>query len=293
MAERRRFAVGNREIPAGKPGAGQVRAVAKPRLDSFLVDNGLVDTINRAHGLIMAGIVTVAGQVVDKPATRVSIDAVIEIRSHDCPFVSRGGLKLLKALETFGIEVEGGLFVDAGSSTGGFTDCFLSRGALKVVAVDVGYGQLAWKLRNDPRVSLHERTNIRAATLESLGMDRPADGLAADLSFIGLTRVLSVLADLVRNGGFMVLLIKPQFEACRDSVEKGGVVRDPHRIIEAAEAVAAAASDLGMTVLGIIPSGVETPNGNVEMLLYAIKEGPGSVKVNFRTLLANVSSTLG
>ncbi|PKK91683.1 MAG: TlyA family rRNA (cytidine-2'-O)-methyltransferase [Candidatus Wallbacteria bacterium HGW-Wallbacteria-1] len=242
------------------------------RLDNELVERGLVDTRNRAQRLIMAGLVRVNGTPVIKAAHVVSPDQQITVEGETCPYVSRGGLKLVNAIRSFQIDVRDQEFMDAGASTGGFTDCLLQEGATAVWAVDVGYGQLAWKLRQDPRVKVFERTNVRSADLESLGRDRAFDGLVADLSFIGLSKVLVSLVPLIRVGGKMILLVKPQFEAGREKVEKGGVVKDPRAVVQCAREVWTEASRLGIRVTGVMPSNVETPHGNVELLLFGVRE---------------------
>lgn len=242
------------------------------RLDSELVDRGLVDTRNRAQRLIMAGLVRVNGTPVIKASHPVTANDNLTVEGEGCPYVSRGGLKLEHAIREFQLDVSGGEFMDAGSSTGGFTDCLLQKGASAVWAVDVGYGQLAWKLRQDERVKVFERTNVRGLELENLDRKQPFDGIVADLSFIGLSKVLTSLIPLMRVGGHMILLVKPQFEAGREKVEKGGVVKDFRAILQCARDVWNEAARLGVKVGGVIPSNVETPHGNIELLLWGTRE---------------------
>jgi 23S rRNA (cytidine1920-2'-O)/16S rRNA (cytidine1409-2'-O)-methyltransferase len=238
----------------------------KERLDLLLVELGLADSRTQAQRLIMAGQVTVAGQVVDKAGTRVAIGAPVTVKDR-LPFASRGGLKLEAALEAFGLDVRGWIVADVGASTGGFTDCLLQRGAARVYAIDVGYGQLAWNLRQDPRVVVLERTNARY--LESLG--EPVDLATIDASFISLRLIVPAVMGWLRPGasqGGIVALIKPQFEAGREQVGKGGVVRDPaiHRMVLAEITGWAEAQGLGL--MGLIRSPITGPAGNVEFLAH-------------------------
>jgi len=237
------------------------------RLDHALVDQGLVESRSRAQSLIRAGVVLVNDQVIDKPAHPVHADDRLRLRGVDHPFVSRGGVKLAAALDAFAIDVTGGDFLDAGASTGGFTDCLLQRGAARVVAVDVGYGQLAWPLRQDPRVEVFERTHVLKLPAELC--ERRFDGITCDLSFISLRTVVPALIRLLRPGGVFVLLIKPQFEVGREAVGKGGVVRDPVARQEAIDRVRQLTVDLGLTMVGIIDSPIRGPKGNLEALLVA------------------------
>jgi len=244
---------------------------AKERLDKLLVDRGIVVSRERARALILAGQVVVGEHTVDKAGMKIAIDAAIRIRGEDIPYVSRGGVKLAHALEAFAIDVTGKTVIDVGASTGGFTDCLLQRGAAKVFAVDVGYGQLAWKLREDARVICMERTNIRQVTAEDLGV-RP--GLAViDASFISLDKVLPPTLALLAAGAEIVALVKPQFEVGKGQVGKGGVVRDPSQHAAVIERVCTVAADLGCSVLGITDSPLLGQKGNREFLLHLRKDG--------------------
>jgi 23S rRNA (cytidine1920-2'-O)/16S rRNA (cytidine1409-2'-O)-methyltransferase len=240
----------------------------KNRLDTLLTERGLVQSRHQARGLIMAGKVRVNGVAVDKPGKELPDDVEISV-VEDSPYVSRGGLKLAAALDAFGIDPSGLRVLDVGASTGGFTDCLLQHGAAKVVAVDVGLGQLDWTLRNDPRVTLLERTNIRF--LEPRMLSHPLDAAVADVSFISLKLVLPRLNDLVLRQGWMLPMVKPQFEVGRFDVGKKGVVRDPERIRGAIDAVKGCAKDLGLRLLGETESPVKGPKGNREFFLYLVK----------------------
>jgi 23S rRNA (cytidine1920-2'-O)/16S rRNA (cytidine1409-2'-O)-methyltransferase len=240
------------------------------RLDKLLVEQGLVPSRERARMLILGGCVLVDERVVDKVGTQVLRESAVRIKGEDIPYVSRGGLKLEKGLDDFGIDPRGRVAIDVGASTGGFTDCLLQRGALRVYAVDVGYGQLAWKLREDPRVICMERTNIRNLAPEHLP-ERP-DLAVIDASFISLDKVLpSTLALLVPEAE-IVALIKPQFEVGKGEVGKGGVVRDPQKHAKAVENVRNAAGALGCTVMGVTESPILGPKGNREFLIH-LKKG--------------------
>jgi 23S rRNA (cytidine1920-2'-O)/16S rRNA (cytidine1409-2'-O)-methyltransferase len=237
------------------------------RLDVLLVERGYFTSRERAQAAVMSGAVYVDGQRADKPGTAVTDpDAALEVRRDPIGFVSRGGLKLQKALDTFGIPVEGLRCLDAGASTGGFTDCMLQRGAAHVWAVDVGYGQLAWTLRNDPRVTVLERQNIRQVTTELLG--DTAQFFTADLSFISLRLVLPVLRALLDPGAEGLCLVKPQFEAGRGKVGKNGVVRDPTVHLEVLRRFCEDARDAGFAVKGMTCSPIKGPKGNVEFLAW-------------------------
>lgn len=241
----------------------------KKRLDILLVEKGLVSGRDRAKGFIMAGQVYVDNQKAVKPGMEVDGDSLVELRGEALRYVSRGGLKLEQAIGAFPIRLEGEVCVDIGASTGGFTDCMLQNGAVRVYAVDVGYGQLAWKLRQDERVVVLERTNIRHITGEQI--PEPVGFAGIDVSFISLTLVLPVVYRLLREGGDAVCLIKPQFEAGREKVGKKGVVREPATHIEVSEKVAAFAAETGFAVLGFTWSPVKGPEGNIEYLLYLRK----------------------
>lgn len=244
--------------------------VAKTRLDQLLVDRGLAESRTRAQALIMAGLVLVDGHKVDKAGTKVAEDKPIELKGQDHPWVSRGGLKLDKALDQFAIDVTGMVGLDVGASTGGFTDVLLTRGAARVYAVDVGYGQLAHKLRVDERVVVLERTNARHLTPEQI--PEPVDIVVCDASFIGLRTVLPAALGFVRPGGRLAALIKPQFEVGKERVGKGGVVRDPALHAEVCETIRAWLSDLpGWSVDGITESPIKGPEGNVEFLIVGTK----------------------
>jgi 23S rRNA (cytidine1920-2'-O)/16S rRNA (cytidine1409-2'-O)-methyltransferase len=237
----------------------------------LLVSRGLAESRTRAQALIMAGTVFSSEKRLSKPGDMLAQDAPLEVRGKDHPWVSRGGVKLDHGLDHFGFDVTGGIALDIGSSTGGFTDVLLFRGAAKVYAVDVGTNQLAWKLRNDPRVIVHERTNAR--TIGSEVVPEPVDVLVCDASFISLSKVLEAPLKLGKPRAKLIALIKPQFEAGREEVGKGGVVRDP----AVHERVCAAAAQWvqlqGWRVVGITPSPITGPEGNIEFLLGAEKIG--------------------
>ena len=233
----------------------------KERLDKLLVERGLAETRERAQALIMAGEVTVNGTRVDKPGKRVPVDAQIEVKAP-LPYVSRGGYKLAAMLDHLNLDVRDFICVDVGASTGGFTDVLLQRGARRVYAIDVGYGQLAWKLRQDPRVVVMERTNIRHVT----SLPEPIDLATIDVSFISLRLVLPKVVALVRHGGWIIALIKPQFEAGREQVGKGGIVRDPAVHHQVLERVLTIAENLDLGLHALIPSPIRGTEGNVEFL---------------------------
>jgi 23S rRNA (cytidine1920-2'-O)/16S rRNA (cytidine1409-2'-O)-methyltransferase len=243
--------------------------VKKDRLDKLLVERGLVPSRERARALILAGKVVVDDHAVDKAGAQFAADAVIRLKGEDIPYVSRGGLKLEKALDEFTVAVAGRVAVDVGASTGGFTDCLLQRGAARVYAVDVGYGQLAWKLREDPRVVNLERTNIRELATERLG-ERPSLAVI-DASFISLDKVLPPTLDLLTADAEVVALIKPQFEVGRGEVGKGGVVRDASKHALVVENVSETARTLGCRVLGVTESPILGPKGNREFLIHLRK----------------------
>ena len=241
----------------------------KTRLDVLLTERGLLDSRQKAQATIMSGIVFVNGQRVDKVGTAVANDALIEIRGTTLPYVSRGGLKLEKAMQTFPLTLTGKVCADIGASTGGFTDCMLQNGAKKVYAVDVGYGQLDWKLRNDARVVCMERTNARYLTHEEIPED--LDFASVDVSFISLKLIFPALYGLLREGGEIACLIKPQFEAGREKVGKKGVVRDPAVHLEVLEHFLIHAKENHFTVLGITYSPIRGPEGNIEYLGFLRK----------------------
>ncbi len=236
----------------------------KERLDVLLCQQGLCESRAKAQAVIMEGLVFINDQRVTKPGTPTAADAAIEIRGNTCPYVSRGGLKLEKALAYFGVDPTGYVCSDSGASTGGFTDCLLQHGAKKVFAIDVGYGQLAWSIRSDPRVVVMERTNIRNVTPEQLG--EPLDLSVIDVSFISLKIVLPVVQKLLGPAGQVLCLIKPQFEAGKEKVGKKGVVRDPDTHVEVLETFLELARSLGFTVVNLTFSPVKGPEGNIEFL---------------------------
>ena len=241
----------------------------KERLDILLVEKGLAGSRERAKRMIMAGEVLVDGQKVDKAGTTVKREAEIRLLGNDIPYVSRGGLKLAKAMETFGLSLGGKTAADIGASTGGFTDCMLQNGAVKVYAIDVGYGQLAWKLRTDERVVNMERTNIRNVTVEML--EGPIDFASIDVAFISLAKVLPVAYELLKDEGEIAALIKPQFEAGKEKVGKKGVVRDPAVHLEVVENIVAFSRELGFAGRGLTFSPVKGPEGNIEYLVWLCK----------------------
>lgn len=239
--------------------------MAKKRLDQILVERGLAPSRERAKSIILAGLVDVNGQRNDKPGTPVPQDADITVRGPDHPYVSRGGLKLEAALDAFGIDPAGRLAVDIGASTGGFTDCMLQRGARRVYAIDVGYNQLDYKLRTDDRVVVFERENIRHFDVSRL--EELPDLAVIDVSFISLELVLPKAVELTTSPADLIALVKPQFEAGRDQVGKGGIVRDPQVRQMTVEKIARAATDLGLEQLGVVESPIHGAKGNVEFLL--------------------------
>lgn len=237
----------------------------KKRLDVLLTEQGYAPTRTKAQAIIMAGQVYVDGQKADKPGVSYEEHVSIEVRGQSCPYVSRGGLKLEKALQDFGVKPQGYVCSDSGASTGGFTDCLLQQGAAKVFAIDVGYGQLDWKVRNDPRVVVMERTNIRYVTTEDLG--EKLDLSVVDVSFISLSIVLPAIKNLLKEGqGQVVCLIKPQFEAGKEKVGKKGVVRELETHKEVLDKFVELARSLNFTILGLTFSPVKGPEGNIEFL---------------------------
>ena len=248
----------------------------KKRLDVLLVERLYADSRTKAQAIIMSGNVYVNGQKADKPGTSFEETVEIEVRGAVCPYVSRGGLKLEKALRDFGVKPEGYVCSDSGASTGGFTDCLLQQGAKKVFAIDVGYGQLDWKIRSDERVVVMERTNIRYVTPEDLG--EPLDLSVIDVSFIGLEIVLPTIKTLLKPTGQVLCLIKPQFEAGKENVGKKGVVRDPkiHKMV--LDNFVSLVNSLGFRILGLTFSPVKGPEGNIEFLGHlTLNDVPGIV----------------
>lgn len=244
--------------------------MAKERLDRILVERGFFSSWERAKRAILAGEVYLEGERYLKPGTRVESGARIEIKERS-PYVSRGGEKLEKALKEFGIDCRKKIALDAGASTGGFTDCLLKHGAEKVYAVDVGYGQLAWRLRKDPRVVVLERRNIRYLKKEELAEE--IDLATLDLSFISLTKVLKEISDLLTPRGEILALIKPQFEAGKEKVKRGGVVKDPGVHREVILKVIDKAKEEGLKTRGLIPSPLKGPAGNIEYFIHLAKKG--------------------
>ena len=241
----------------------------KKRLDVLLVENGFAESREKAKAVIMAGIVYVDGEKEDKAGSSFPVNAKIEVRGKTLKYVSRGGLKLEKAMQVFPVDPKGKVCMDVGASTGGFTDCMLQCGAVKVYSVDVGYGQLAWKLRQDSRVICMEKTNIRYVTPEDI--DDPIEFASVDVSFISLSKVLPPLRELMTDDGEVVCLIKPQFEAGREKVGKKGVVRDRKVHEEVIENVTGFTVQAGFEVLGLDFSPVKGPEGNIEYLMHIRK----------------------
>jgi 23S rRNA (cytidine1920-2'-O)/16S rRNA (cytidine1409-2'-O)-methyltransferase len=241
--------------------------VKRERIDKLLVERGLAESRTKAQALVMAGVVLVDEQRVAKPSDQFAIDAQIRVKYADDPasrYVGRGALKLAAALREFKLNVEGGLCLDVGASTGGFTDCLLQNGAAKVFAVDVGHNQIDWRLRNHPRVVVREGVNARYLQREDFSA--PFDLAVIDVSFISATKILPAIVPLIRTGGSIVTLIKPQFEVGRGEVGGGGIVRDAAKRAQAVETVNNAARELGLHVAGVIESPIQGAEGNVEFL---------------------------
>lgn len=245
----------------------------KERLDVLLVQQGLATSRELAKAYIMAGNVYVDGQKEDKAGTKVAVTAALEVKGNQMKYVSRGGYKLEKAIDAFDISLEGKICLDIGASTGGFTDCMLQNGAVKVYAIDVGYGQFAWKLRNDPRVVCLEKTNVRYVTHEQVPDE--GDFASIDVSFISLTKVLPAVLGVLSEKGQLVCLIKPQFEAGREKVGKKGVVRDIQVHKEVIEKIASHVRTQGLGILGLSFSPIKGPEGNIEYLIYLDKSRSG------------------
>lgn len=260
----------------------------KERLDILLVNRGLFKSREQAKRSIMAGIVFVDGQRIDKAGTSVRESADIDIKENICPYVSRGGLKLDKMIELYSFSLDGSVCVDIGASTGGFTDCMLQKGASKVYAIDVGYGQLDWKLRNDERVVNMEKCNIRYLDPESI--EDEIDFISIDVSFISLKLVFAVATKLLREDGSLVCLVKPQFEAGREQVGKGGIVRDPKVHEEVIRNVIEYGNDNGLYSHGLTYSPVTGAKGNIEYLLYMTKDAEGAV-IDDETIKETVSES--
>ena len=247
----------------------------KVRLDQLVFDQGLSESRERAKAIIMSGVVYVNGQRADKPGAQVAPDVKIEVRGNTLPYVSRGGFKLEKALRVFPIDPTGLTCIDCGASTGGFTDVLLQNGAAKVYAVDVGYGQLAWKLRTDERVVNMERTNIRSVTPDQLG--EPIEFFSVDVSFISLHHIFPVAQAITTPDAMGVCLVKPQFEAGREKVGKNGVVRDPATHCEVLHNAMGYAAANGFAVRGLDFSPVKGPEGNIEYLMFVQKSAEPAV----------------
>ncbi|MBA17818.1 MAG: TlyA family rRNA (cytidine-2'-O)-methyltransferase [Sphingomonas sp.] len=243
--------------------------MAKQRADQMLVDRGLAESRTRAQALIMAGLVFAGDRKVEKAGQTLPDDTLLDVRGRDHPWVSRGGVKLAHALDHFALDPTGAVAIDVGSSTGGFTDVLLSKGAARVYAVDSGTNQLAWKLRQDERVVVHEQTSARILTPDHVS--EPIDWVVCDASFISLAKVLEVPLGFAKPGGRLVALIKPQFEAGREEVGKGGVVRDPAIHERVCREVADWLDGAGWDVDGVVPSPITGPEGNVEFLIAARK----------------------
>jgi len=241
--------------------------MAKVRADQLLVDSGLAESRARAQALILAGLVFLGERKIDKAGQQVPDDAALEVKGRDHPWVSRGGIKLAHAIDHFALDVTGMIAIDVGSSTGGFTDVLLTKGAARVYAVDSGTNQLAWKLRSDPRVIVHEQTSARILTADHI--PEPVDIIVCDASFISLAKVLERPMSFARPGAHLVALIKPQFEAGREEVGKGGVVRDPAIHARVCEEVREWLTIQGWTVSGVTTSPITGPQGNVEFLIHA------------------------
>ena len=261
----------------------------KTRLDQRVFELGLAESREKAKAIVMAGAVYVDGQKQTKPGLSVPLTAQVEMRGQKLPYVSRGGLKLEKALNEFQIDPSGLVCVDCGASTGGFTDCLLQRGAKHVYAVDVGYGQLAWSLRSDSRVTVMERTNARSLTPDMF--PESMDMAVMDMSFISLRLVLPAVRSLLREGGQVVCLVKPQFEAGREKVGKKGVVRDPAVHREVLEDFIAGIGPLGFSLAGMTFSPVRGPEGNIEYLAW-LKTGGESVTVDCADIVRRSHETL-
>ena len=262
----------------------------KERLDVLLVERGLAESRSKAQAVIMSGEVYVDGRKADKAGMEIPLEAQIEVRGSVCPYVSRGGWKLEKALRDFGVNPTGYVCSDSGASTGGFTDCLLQQGAKKVFAIDVGYGQLAWKIRSDPRVVVMERTNIRYVTPEDLG--EPLDLSVIDVSFISLKIVLPAIQRLLKPDGQVLCLIKPQFEAGKEKVGKKGVIRDPEVHSGVLEDFLALAGSLGFTVRNLTFSPVKGPEGNIEFLAHLSMQDGQSIRPDVRELVAQAHAAL-
>jgi len=248
-----------------------VGAAKKERIDKLLMEKGVVQSRERARSFIMAGKVMVEGRRVDKPGTKIDVEAQLQVRGEDQPYVSRGGLKLEGALNAFGMDPKGMVVMDVGASTGGFTDCVLQKGARRVYAVDVGYGKLAWKLQKDPRVINLERRNIRYLKREEIPEE--VDLILIDTSFISVEKFLPHLLKFLKKGGNLVCLIKPQFEVGKGEVGKGGVVKDPALHQKVIDRISGFCRELGLSILGVVESPLLGPKGNKEFFICLKNNG--------------------
>ena len=262
----------------------------KKRLDVLLTERGYADTRSKSQAIIMSGRVYVNGQKADKPGMSFEETVELEVRGAACPYVSRGGLKLEKALRDFGVDPTGYVCSDSGASTGGFTDCLLQQGASKVFAIDVGYGQLDWKIRSDPRVVVMERTNIRYVTPEQLG--EQLDLSVIDVSFISLKIVLPAIKNLLKTTGQVLCLIKPQFEAGKEKVGKKGVVREPETHIEVLDAFVSMVNENGFRILGLTYSPVKGPEGNIEFLAHLTLNDVPGIELDTNEIVAQAHAAL-
>jgi 23S rRNA (cytidine1920-2'-O)/16S rRNA (cytidine1409-2'-O)-methyltransferase len=244
--------------------------VRKERIDKLLMERGIVQSRERARALIMTGKVMVGGRIIDKPGTQIEFEATLQIQGEDQPYVSRGGIKLEGALDEFGVDPRGMVVMDVGASTGGFTDCVLQRGARRVYAIDVGYGQLAWKLQRDPRVVNLERRNIRYLKREEV--QEGVDLILIDTSFISIEKFLSHLLGFLKKGGILISLIKPQFEVGKGEAGKGGVVREATLHQKVIERISKFSQELGLKVLQVTESPLLGPKGNKEFFIYLKRE---------------------
>ncbi|MCR4990247.1 MAG: TlyA family RNA methyltransferase [Lachnospiraceae bacterium] len=259
----------------------------KERLDVLLVNNGYAASREKAKSLIMSGIVYVNGQKEDKAGTFFETDGLsIEVRGEGLRYVSRGGLKLERALEVFPLDLKGKICMDIGASTGGFTDCMLQNGAAKVYSIDVGYGQLDWKLRNDDRVICMEKTNFRYLTQNDI--EDEIDLATCDVSFISLSKILPPAYEIIRDGAYMVCLIKPQFEAGRDQVGKKGVVKDPTIHVEVINKVFEYAKECGFAIMGLDHSPIKGPEGNIEYLILLKKESSMDLSCELKDIISGL-----
>jgi 23S rRNA (cytidine1920-2'-O)/16S rRNA (cytidine1409-2'-O)-methyltransferase len=262
----------------------------KKRLDVLLVEKGLAPSREKAKAYIMEGKVFVENQREDKPGTNFDENSKIELHGKKLAYVSRGGLKLEKALKTFPVRLDGAVCMDIGASTGGFTDCMLQNGASKVFSVDVGYGQFDWSLRQDPRVDLMEKTNVRYLKPEDIG--EQLDFASCDVSFISLSKILPAIFPILTDDGTMVCLIKPQFEAGRENVGKRGVVKNPKVHRDVIAEVFGFTEALGFAVKGLTFSPIKGPNGNIEYLMYIEKNGGESDAIDIAAVVAEAHEAL-